>query len=293
METAKSVSSILSSYDALSPRDTAARLRDVWLKADKASTAAIPQEQRELQEISVIGVPTLKEIGDEVAKGAGKKVDEFLPLARTLWDEFGHEGRVVAAIVLGSLGPAEPAKILPILREMARTCASWEDADRLAMDAVEQIVRLKPQTWIGSLEPWLVDENKWVRRVGVTVIGRLPMKFPEVTRRTLDLAERLLKDDDADVRRAVSFAIRMSAKGEVAAVVGFLARHVPPTAPSGNWILCDVISSMSKQSLPSFAGMLTRYERWAKDTKLSEQDKSSVDSAVEVLRGAARKRGRA
>jgi hypothetical protein len=119
------------------------------------------------------------------------------------------------------------------------------------------------------------------------------MKSPELTRRSLDLAERLLRDDDPDVRRAVSFAIRMSARGEVAAVVGFLARHVPPTGPSGNWILCDVIRSMSKQSLPSFAGMLTRYERWAKDPKLSAQDKSSVDSAVEVLKGAARKRGRA
>lgn len=289
----KSVSSIVASYDSSSPRDTAAGLRDLWLKAGKVSMAGIDEEQRELQETAGIGVPALKEIGDALGKAAGANVNGFLPLARTLWDEFGREGRVVAAILLGDLTLAEPTTLLPVLRDLARTCVTWEDADRLAMDAVEPLVRQKPQAWLGSLEPWLADENKWVRRAAVTVIGRLPMKYPELTRRSLDLAERLLRDDDADVRRAVSFAIRMSARGEVAAVVGFLARHVPPTGPSGNWILCDVIRSMSKESLPSFAGMLTRYERWAKDPKLSAQDKSSVDSAVEVLRGAARKRSRA
>jgi len=293
MAMTKSVASMLTSYDSAAARETAQRLRELWLKADKVDMASISQEQRELQEIAGIGVPALKEIGDAVAKEAGKKVDEYLPLAGTLWDEFGREGRVVAAILLGSLALAEPAKVLPVLQEMAGTCVTWEDADRLAMDGVEPVVRQKPQAWLGTLEPWLVDKNKWVRRAGITVIGRLPMKYPELTRRTLDLAERLLRDEDPDVRRAVSFAIRMSARGEVPAVVGFLARHVPPTEPSGNWVLCDVICSMSKQSLPSFAGMLTRYERWAKDPQLSPQDKSSVDSAVQVLREAARKRGRA
>lgn len=289
----KSVASVLASYDSSAPRETALQLRELWLQADKAAMASIEQEQGELQEIAGLGVPALKELGDAVAREAGKKGGQYLPLARALWQEFGPEGRIVAAVLMGTLGQARPNEVLPVLHEMAEACVGWQDVDRLAMDALEPVVRQKPQAWLSTLEPWLVDKNKWVRRAGITVIGRLPMKYPELTRRTLDLAERLLRDEDPDVRRAVSFAIRMSARGEIPAVVGFLARHVPPTEPSGNWVLCDVICSMSKQSLPSFAGMLTRYERWAKDPKLSAQDKSSVDSAVQVLREAARKRGRA
>jgi len=289
----KSASSILTTYDSATPRVTAEALRDLWKQADKVSTAGIAAEQRELQETAGVAIPALREIGDAVVAAAGKRVGDFLPLARTLWDEFGREGRVVGAILLGALGEANPDTVLPLLREAARTSVTWEDSDRLAMDALGPVVNLKPAAGVASLEPWLVDENRWVRRCAVTALGRVPMKHAEMTRRCLDLSERLLRDQEAEVRKAVSYAIRMSARGEVAAVVGFLARHVPPTGPSGTWILCDVIRSMSRESLPSFAGMLTRYERWAKDASLSAQDRASVESAVEVLKGAARKRGRA
>jgi len=41
--------------------------------------------------------PSAKELG----KAGRKRVDGFVPLARLLWDDYGREGRVVAAILLG------------------------------------------------------------------------------------------------------------------------------------------------------------------------------------------------
>jgi 3-methyladenine DNA glycosylase AlkD len=101
------------------------------------------------------------------------------------------------------------------------------------------------------------------------------------------LAEWLLGDKEVDVEKAVSFAIRLAARGETAPVRDFLARNVPPQDVAATWVLCDAIRSMAKKLLPEFASLLPTYEQWAADPNLSARDRRSVESAVKVLQQAA------
>ena len=210
-EIAKQVNQLIETYDPAEPGLTAASLRNLWLQYEPKSIAGIKAELRAQQETVGIPVPVLKTIGRELAGVARKRVADFIPLMRLLWDEYGREGRVVALIPLGKMELAAPDTIVPLLMEMGRTCITWEDADRLAMDALEPIVRGQPEPWLSVMEPWLVDENKWLRRVGVIVVGRLPMKHPGYTARCLEMVEPLLLDEDVDVKKGVSFAIRLCA----------------------------------------------------------------------------------
>ena len=286
VETKDQVDQIITAYDPAAPRATADALRDLWLQFEPKSAAGIKAKQRKQQETIGIPVSVLRSIGKEVGKVARKRVDDFVPLARLLWDEYGREGRVVAVVFLGAMELADPETIVPLLMELCRTCVTWEDADQLAMSALEPTVRKKPEAWLSAMEPWLADENKWVRRVGVIVVGRLPMKHPAYATRCLELAERLLLDEDVDVKKATSFAIRLAARGEPAPVRDFLARHVPPQDPAATWVLCDAIRSMAKKLLPQFAPLLPCYEQWAADPALSARDRRSVESAVKILQGA-------
>jgi 3-methyladenine DNA glycosylase AlkD len=280
------VNAILTAYDPATPHSTADALRELWLQFEPKSIEAIKAEQREQQETVGIPVPVLKSIGKAVGKVARKRVEDFLPLARLLWEKYGREGRVVTVHVLGPMELADPETVVPLLIGMCRTCLTWEDADQFAMYALEPVIRREPETWLPAVEPWLSDKNKWVRRAGITVIGRLAMKQPALYHRCLELAERLLLDEEMDVKRAVSFAIRLTARGDAAAVRDFLARHVPPQDPAATWVLCDVIRSMGKKLLPEFATLLPRYEQWAADPSLSARDRRSVESAVKTLRRA-------
>ncbi len=278
------VQSLISDYDGNNPIVTAARLRSYWSQYTPVSTGGIKAEEREMQETLGIPVPLLKKIAAPLAREAKGSPDEYLPLATLLWDEYGREGRVIAALVLGKIELSEPAKTIPILRDLCRTCYTWEDADRLAMDAIEPIVRKEPERWLGEIEPWLSDENRWVRRAGVTVAGRLPMKQPTYTRRCLSLAEPLLTDLEEVVKKAVSFAVRLCARGDSSAVREFLNAHVPPGDPAATWVLCDVIRSMSPALKPDFKPLLPNYERWAANPGLSGVEQRSVNSAAKILR---------
>jgi 3-methyladenine DNA glycosylase AlkD len=277
------VQTILTDYNPAMPSETADQLRAFWLTFTPKSIDGIKAEQRKLQETVGIPVPVLQAIGKEIAKAAKKRVGDFIPLACLLWDAYGREGRVVAVYPLGAMELAAPEKLLPIILEACRTCLTWEDADQLAMRALEPIVRKDPQNWLPALEPWLTDDVKWVRRAGITTAGRLTMKHPAYTAQCLEMAGRLLNDEELDVKRAVSFAIRLSTRGEIAETCNFMDRHVPPSDPAATWVLCDVIRSMTKKFLPEFAPLLPKYQQWLDDPQLRAQDRRSIESAIKIL----------
>ena len=282
-EIASKVHTILDRYDPQAAHITADALRAYWLTFSPKSMHVIKADQRQEQETVGIPVPVLRNIGKEIAKAAKKCVDDFIPLTRLLWDEYGREGRVVTVYPLGAMELVQPEIMLPILIELGRTCITWEDSDQLSMRALEPIVRKDPEKWLPALDPWLVDENKWVRRAGITAVGRLAMKHGDYTTRCLALAEGLLLDEELDVKRAVSFAIRLSARGDVSEVRKFMEKQVPPKNHMATWVLCDVIRSMTKTILPEFASLVPKFEAWVADPKLSKKDQRSVESALKVL----------
>lgn len=269
-----------------SPQTTAAALRALWLKFEpNKGVGLIKAEEREALAAAGTPIPVLQTIGKEMARQARKKGALFLPLAQILWDEYGREGRVVALIVFGALELEDPQNMVPLLKKNCRGCISWEDADRLAMDAVEPIVRKFPERWLGEMAAWLKDDNKWVRRAAVTIIGRLTMKYPDYTAQCLELAGQLLQDNEEEVKKAVSFAIRICAKANPGITCAFVQRQIPPADPAATWVLCDVIRSLDRKLIPDFALLLERYQEWGADPAVTSKDRRSIESAVKVLAG--------
>lgn len=281
---AEKVASIIKGYTSSKPEVTAKALRKYWLEFEpNKGLELVKAEQRKQFEAIGIPIPILKAIGNEVAKTARQDVNGFIPLAQLLWDEYGREGRVVALIIFGAMELIEPQRLVPLLKDLCKQCASWEDADRLAMDAVEPIVRKYPDTWLSEMEAWLKDENKWIRRASITIIGRLPMKHPAYTSQCLELTERLLSDTDTDVRRAVSFAIRTCARTDPQLAYAFLKKQVAAANSAAVWVLCDVIKSMDRRIIAEFAPLLPHYKEWGASPNISSKDKRSIESAIKVL----------
>lgn len=261
-------------------------VQDVWVRA-----APPPEEQAgrdwglgEL-DFPAVGapVPVLRAIGKEIGKRARRDVDGYLPLIDLLWREYGREGRVVAAVALGPMELAEPERIVPLIQELARTCLFWEDCDQLAMKALEPVLRRDPDEWLERLGDWVRDENKWVRRAALTAIGRLPMEAPEHTARCVELLEPALGDPDRDVKRALSFALRVSARGQVEPLKQFLRDHREVTDADSLWVLSDVARSMTRQLLPQFVDLLPLYRHWL--ARAEPQAQRSVKAAIRTLEG--------
>ncbi len=294
-EAAAKAEDILEGYDPDTPEATADALREVWLAAAPKISSELHPEGKPLvrdwgireTDYEAVGtpVPVLRAIGKEIGNVARKEVGDFLPLARLLWAEYGREGRIVAAVALGPMELADPGRIVPVLRELARTCVFWEDCDQLAMKALEPVLRKKPDDWLEHLGTWVLDPNKWVRRAAMTAIGRLPMRHAEYTARCVELVSPALGDPDRDVKRALSFAVRVCARGEIPPVKQFVLDHRDRTDAESLWVLCDVVRSMTPTFLPEFVDLLPVYRDWLE--RAEPKARRSVEGAIRVLEKAA------
>ena len=151
--------------------------------------------------------------------------------------------------------------------------------------ALEPIVRKEPEQWLGAIGA-LAGRREQVGAAGRR--HRHRSSANEAARPTPLAAwnwpSGCYPTRSRTSRRAVSFAIRLCARGEIEPVRDFLARHVPPGDSAATWVLCDAIRSMTKKFLPEFAPLLPLYEQWAADPALSAKDRRSVESAVKTLR---------
>jgi 3-methyladenine DNA glycosylase AlkD len=275
----------VAAFDLSDPAATAQSLRAIWLQAVRPAAPAMDRNWGiDDPDFEAVGapVPVLVAIGQEVGRIARRRVPDFLPFAQLLWDEYGREGRIVAAVALGPMELADPQRVVPVLYRLAQTCVFWEDCDQLAIKAVELVLRRDPAAWLGCFGSWVTDDNKWVRRAGLTAIGRLPMKHPAYTARCVALLAPALGDPDTDVKRALSFALRLTARGQVAPLKAFIVAQQHVTDAHSLWVLCDVIRSMTPELLPQFAGLLPVYQTWLETA--DPKARRSVEGAVRVIR---------
>lgn len=290
-EAASAAREVLAHHDPACPQAAAGALRRIWLAASPAPAAELPAGQKQLLrdwgihqegfEAAGVPVPVLTAMGRELGRPARRRVLDYLPLVRLLWQDYGREGRIVAVVALGPMELADPETVVPLLGELAATCVFWEDCDQLAMKALEPVLRRDPGTWLEPIGAWVGDGNKWVRRAALTAIGRLPMARPEVAARCVELVAPALGDPDLDVKRALSFALRVSARGQIEPVKRFLAAQGDVRDANRLWVLCDVIRSMTRTLLPLFADLLPVYRTWLETAE--PKARRSVEGAIRLL----------
>jgi 3-methyladenine DNA glycosylase AlkD len=290
-EAASAARDIVAGYDSSNPAATAEALRSVWLEAAPVKPPALKGRQKGMlrnwgiqdPHFEAVGtpVPVLRAIGAEVGKRGRERVGAFLPLVQLLWQTYGREGRLVAAVILGPMELADPDRVVPVIYDLARSCEFWEDCDQLAMKALEPALRRDPAVWLEPLGQWVKDENKWVRRAAMTAIGRLPMAHAEYAARCVALVSPALGDPDTDVKRALSFAVRVCARGDTEPVKQFILDHRGATDADSLWVLCDIVRSMTPAFLPEFVQLKPVYTAWLETA--DSRARRSVEGAIRVL----------
>jgi 3-methyladenine DNA glycosylase AlkD len=287
-QAASAARALLAAYDPAAPGLSADALRELWRRGVRPGTPGMSRDWGiDVPGFEAVGtpVPVLEAIGREAGRLARRRVDEFLPLARLLWDGYGREGRIVAAVALGPMELAAPETVVPVLYDMAQTCVFWEDCDQLAMRAVEPVLRRDPATWLEPTGRWITDANKWVRRAGLTAVGRLAMKQPACAARCVELLAPALGDPDNDVKRALSFGLRVTARADVNPLKAFILAQAGRTDVDSLWVLCDAIRSMTGTLLPQFVDLLPLYRAWLNTADAGAR--RSIEGAIRVLESVA------
>ena len=182
----------------------------------------------------------------------GQSPTTLLYLADRLFRSEPLELRWFAFGLLERLVPSEPERTWQLLRRAAREAADWITVDTLAHPYGRGIL-LEPYRW-AELEQLVFSPNRWERRLVGSTVATIPFidrtlgRQPEVAAHGLELISQLIGDDEPDVQKALSWALRSLVVIDPEGVTAF-ARAEAETAHAtadGHraWVIRDILPKL-------------------------------------------------
>ena len=182
----------------------------------------------------------------------GQSPTTLLYLADRLFRSEPLEVRWFAFGILERLVPDEPERTWQVLRRAAREAADWITVDTLAHPYARGIL-LEPYRW-AELEQLVFSPNRWERRLVGSTIATVPFidrklgRRPEVATHGLELVGQLIGDDESDVQKALSWALRSLVLIDPDGVAAFAREETETARATGDghraWVIRDTLPKL-------------------------------------------------
>jgi len=188
--------------------------------------------------------PVLWVMATETSNFLKKEPAKSELLLKTLWSEGSYEARQIAGKSIEKFGPKNQKLCLDFISSALSDIDNWSVCDSLAMYAVEPIVYSNSQLVLPLSEKWTKDKSKWIRRFGVVTL-RGYKKIP-ATDKVFEILDLVMKENEPDVKKAVSWILREITKNNPDEVAKFLTKWAK-TNPSKDtkWIIKDGMKKLS------------------------------------------------
>ena len=188
--------------------------------------------------------PVLWVIALQVGKFIQKEPTKAELLLKTIWNEGSYEAKQIAGKSIEKFSPKNPKLCLDFISSVLPDIDNWSVCDCLAMYGIEPIVYSNPQLVLPLSEKWVKDKNKWIRRFAVVSLrGYKRIQIPD---KAIGLLDSVMKEDEPDVKKAVSWILREITKKNPDEVANFLMKWAK-ASPGKNkkWIIKDGIKKLS------------------------------------------------
>ena len=201
--------------------------------------------------------PVLWVIALQVGKFIQKEPIKAKVLLKTIWNEGSYESKQIAGKSIEKFSPKNPKLCLDFISFALPDIDNWSVCDCLAMYGVTPIVYSNPKIVLPLTEKWIKDNNKWIRRFGV--ISLLGYKRIKVTDKVFEILDFVMKEDEPDVKKAVSWILREITKKNPDEVTKFLIKWVK-TNPSKDtkWIIKDGMKKLSNAEQKNILQLLIK-----------------------------------
>lgn len=202
-----------------------------------------------------VPLPILRVIASEIGKFIQKEPTRAKSLLETIWNEGSFEARQIAGKSLEKFGLKNPKVCLDFISSVLPDLNNWANCDNLAMFGVEPIVSSNPELVLPLSKKWIKDRNKWIKRFGVvSLLGYKKIPIEDDVFKILDL---VMKDNDKDIKKAVSWILREITKKHPNDVANFLKRWAKSNPDKNTkWIIKNGMKKLSENEQKKILALL-------------------------------------
>jgi 3-methyladenine DNA glycosylase AlkD len=220
-----------------------------------------------------------------------ERTSRWLFIADRLFREPELEARWFAFGLLERLVIDEPERSWQLLRRAAREAADWATVDALAHPVGKGILN-EPYRW-AELEQLVFSPSRWERRLVGSTVATVPFvdrrrgREPEVAQHGLNLIRQLIGDDEADVQKALSWALRSLILVDQRAVTAFCAAEASIAAAQNDghraWVIRDTLAKLDPHEAAAIRSQLDGIRRRAGDPSTSTASAAAARFGQGVL----------
>jgi 3-methyladenine DNA glycosylase AlkD len=167
-------------------------------------------------------------INNQILKIAIKRPNKWNEIPK-LWETGICEFRVIAHKMFHRVKKSDKEKI-KLIKKMVPKAHGWSDTDGLITYNLKKMWRRNPEAAFDYSKKHLKSKNKWERRYAMVVLIPLTDEVGVTTRgkyipKILSLAQKLLKDPEPYVQKAVSWVIKQGHEHSQDKIFAFLKKH--------------------------------------------------------------------
>ena len=186
----------------------------------------------------------------------GERTGAWLFIADRLLREPELEPRWFAFGLFERLVADDPERTWQLMRRAAREAGDWITVDSLAHPVGKGILA-EPYRW-AELDQLVYSPSRWERRLIGSTIATVPIidhrsgREQDVVRHGLDLLGQLIGDDEPDVQKALSWALRSLTIVDRDAVTAFCELESERAARDSDghraWVIRDTLAKLDPDS---------------------------------------------
>ncbi len=203
-------------------------------------------EKEKTDKLQFTKTPLLNSIGQELGKLIIKENWKFERLME-LWKEGKRDDRLIVLSALGRIAKKDYENTRQFVLNILDDISDWEICDQLALRVIVNLAVQNKKETFSLMEQWIKSENKWIRRLAVATIPPYIRTEPENSKICLEFLDKVMREEDKDVKKAIGWALREITKKDAEAVFEFLKKWAKIDNKNTRWIIKEGMKKLSKE----------------------------------------------
>jgi len=204
-----------------------------------------------------VNVPILNDIAKKLGNVKNSSIFSLLNLLWTL----SHEERMIAAKSLEWIAKWDYENAFLFIQNHLNSINNWAICDSLGMFGMRNVVTQEPDNVLLECKKWILDENRWTRRLGIVSIIPLTRLHPDkyqIGKKEFSMIESLLTDHDDMIKKGIAWVLREISRKNPILVNNFLMKHSSTKNKHTKWIIKNSLKKLSKQQQEEIRKLLDK-----------------------------------
>lgn len=213
-------------------------------------------EKEKTGKLQLTKTPLLNSIGRELGKLLVNEDWKFERLMK-LWRKGERDERLIAISALGTISKEDYENTKQFVLEVLNDVSDWEICDQLALRVVVNLAVENQREIFSLMHGWIKSKNKWIRRLAIATIPPYIRAKKTESKICFELLDRVMKEKDKSVKKAIVWALREITKKNPEAVFEFLKKWAKVDDKNTKWIIKEGMKKLpnnEQEKLKSLIG---------------------------------------